>query len=132
MSTVTAQILVGHPDTLHAGIWPTHGPYLFENSRPAWVRAPLALQVSDDPARRASTWRELAASTTVDERVELARACRASAARCKAVVTVLEGSSLAGRLAPLEDYPVDIEVCPSRSVREVAGWKGEIVRRGTL
>jgi hypothetical protein len=171
MSSVTAQILVGHPDTFHAGIWPTHGLYLFENSRPSWVLAPLALQLPDDPARRtytwiptpehlledglvmvylyalrddgvravaprslddAHTWRELGASTTADERVELARACRASAARCKVVVTVLEGSSLTGRLSPLEDYPVDLEVCPSRFVREVAGWKGEIVRRGTL
>ncbi len=171
MSTVTAHVLVGHPDTFHAGIWPTHGLFLFENSRPSWVLAPLALQLPDDPAGMtytwiptpghvleeglamvylyairddgvravaprslddAHTWRELAVSTTAGERAELARACRASAARCKVVVTVLEGSSLAGRLAPLEDYPVDLEVCPSRFVREVAGWKGGIVRRGTL
>jgi hypothetical protein len=171
MATVTAQILVGHPDTFHAGIWPTHGLYLFENSRPYWVLAPLGLQLEEGPAGRAytwlptpdhvledgltmiflyavrdaavralaprslgddATWRDLAGATSAGERADLARACRASAARCKVVVTVLEGSSLAGRLALLEEYPVDIEVCASRFVRELEGWRGGVVRRGAL
>jgi len=171
MSVVTAQILIGHTDTFHAGIWPTHGLYLFENSRPSWVLSPLMLQVDSGPAPRqytwvpvadslledgvlmiylyavrdegvraaaprslddVHTWRELATATTAAERGALRGACRASGFRCKAVVTVLEGSSLTGRLGPLDDYPMDIEVCPSRYVREIDGWKGGIVRRGAL
>ena len=56
MSTVTAQILVGHPDIYHGGIWPTHGLYLFENSRPSWVLVPLGLQLPAGPAERLYTW----------------------------------------------------------------------------
>jgi len=37
MSTVTAQILIGHPHLYHGGIGPTHYLFLLENSRPVWI-----------------------------------------------------------------------------------------------
>jgi hypothetical protein len=136
MSVVTAQILIGHPDSFHADTWPTHGLYLFENSRPSWVLAPLLDEGVRAAAPRslddAHPWRELAAAATAPKRTLLRSACRASGIRCKAVVTELEGSSLTGRLGQLDDYPMDIEVCPSWYFREVDGWKGGTVRRGSL
>lgn len=56
MATVTAQILVGHPGTFHAGIRPTHGVCAFENSRPYRVLAPLGLHLEEGSAGRACTW----------------------------------------------------------------------------
>ena len=109
MSVVTLQILIGHPDSFHAGIWPMHALCLFENSRSSWVPAQLLMvylyAVRDEGVRAAAprspddvhTRRDLAAATTAPERTVLRGACRAS-----------------------------------RYVREVDGWKGGIVRRGSL
>lgn len=53
MAPVTAQLLVGHSDLYHGGIYPTHRLWLSENSRPAWVlepdrRAARAEQAGDE------------------------------------------------------------------------------------
>ena len=37
MSSMTAQIAVGHPDMYHGGIRPTHVVWLSENDRPGWI-----------------------------------------------------------------------------------------------
>jgi len=37
MASMTAQLVVGHSDMYHGGIYPTHIVWLSENSRPAWV-----------------------------------------------------------------------------------------------
>jgi len=102
MSTVTAQVLVGHPDTHHAGIWPTHGRYLFENSRPSRVLAPLGLQLPGSPLPRTYTW-----VPTADHLLE-------------------DGMLMVCR------YAVRDGGVRSVAPRSLDGWKGGIVRRGTL
>ena len=42
---MTAQILVGHTDPYHGGIYPTHMLWLSENSRPAWLLEPTGRAV---------------------------------------------------------------------------------------
>lgn len=53
MASRTAQILIGHSDMYHGGIYPTHVMYLAENSRPVWLLEPvgrgLAGTASDQP-----------------------------------------------------------------------------------
>ncbi len=41
MGSANAFIMVGKPDFLHNGIYPTHCLMLYENDRPAWVLVPI-------------------------------------------------------------------------------------------
>lgn len=61
MAPVTAQLLVGHPDIYHGGIYPTHTLWLSENFRPAWVlepdtRALRAASAEDVQAENSPNW----------------------------------------------------------------------------
>src|SRR5688500_16226564 len=49
MSSMTAQLGVGHPDTYHGGIAPTHIVWLSENSRPAWILQSVWRGFTSDP-----------------------------------------------------------------------------------
>ncbi len=41
MGSVNAFIMVGKPDFLHNGIYPTHCLMLYENDKPAWILTPI-------------------------------------------------------------------------------------------
>lgn len=50
----------------------------------------------------------------------------------KLVLTVLEPSTLIGRLGVLEKYRMDVEVCAPRYSRSYSRWQEEMVVRGSL
>ena len=49
MSSMTAQLVVGHADMYHGGIRPTHVAWLSENSRPGWVLQPVERDLYGQP-----------------------------------------------------------------------------------
>ena len=57
MSTMVAQMAVGHSDMYHGGIIPTHTAWLSTNGRPAWVLNPTRWgQAPDDPDADLPQW----------------------------------------------------------------------------
>jgi len=66
------------------------------------------------------------------ERRRLYELCRGLGPATKRVVTVLEGSSLAGQLGVLRRYQFGVEVCPSVYQREYSAWSQAVQERGSL
>ena len=66
------------------------------------------------------------------DRCRLYELCRTLGPETKLVVTVLEGSTLAGQLAVLERYSVGVEVCQSIYRREYSAWSRSVEERGAL
>jgi hypothetical protein len=66
------------------------------------------------------------------DRCRLYELCRALGPETKLVVTVLEGSTVAGQLAILGRYSIGVEVCQSIYRREYSTWSRAVAERGSL
>lgn len=66
------------------------------------------------------------------DRKRLHQLCRGIGPVAKVVVTVLEGSTVAGQVGVLANYGLEVEVCPSVYQRTQAGGANEVQARGSL
>ena len=66
------------------------------------------------------------------DRRRLYELCTGLDASIKLVITILNGSSIAGQLAVLNRYKVGVEVCPSVYSREYSTWTNEFQEHGAL
>ena len=162
MSTITAYMLIGQGHPNHDGIWPKHLATLSENSRPTWSlwqwegdrRAGVdwnptvehmledglllvGLRAIEHPVLVAKADPALLTNAAglydLDQEIlaALRSECR-SLEGYKIVLTVLEGSSIRDQLPILEDYAVDVEVCPAVFSRIWSRWSEETVVTGSL
>jgi hypothetical protein len=66
------------------------------------------------------------------ERRRLYDLCQKLGPETKAIITVLDGSSVRNQLAVLAHYQLGVEVCPSVYSREYSAWAGAVQERGSL
>ncbi len=63
---------------------------------------------------------------------QLYEKCRAAEINSKLVLTIMDGSTVAGQLKVLEKYRMDVEVCTPRYSRSHSQWHSSSVVRGSL
>jgi hypothetical protein len=140
MATITAQILVGHPNKLGNGMLPTHCLLLSQGTKPVWILKNLDILESQSSTHSTIRWIPttenlledalLLISINILKDKELIN--KKLKYDYKLVITCFTGTALDIKLETIKEYSMDLEVCSPSYNRYYNPWINDTVIQGEL
>ena len=140
MATITAQILVGHPNKLGNGMLPTHCLLLSQGTKPCLILKNLDILESQSSTHSTIRWIPttenlledalLLISINILKDKELIN--KKLKYDYKLVITCFTGTALDIKLETIKEYSMDLEVCTPSYNRYYNPWINDTVIQGEL